>query len=138
MSNLKERKEQLKKDWEKCFEMEISDLLSEEGLSKFWDCRTSVEEAEVMLTVGSIVNAFDISVDGAVGAIIIAGSSNKKTEKKEQKSKDDNSYRVELLDEYIMFDETFETIDEAKEFIKNEALTTEYTVDDFRIIKVYE
>ena len=83
MSNLKERKEQLKKDWEKCFEMEISDLLSEEGLSKFWDCRTSVEEAEVMLTVGSIVNAFDISVDGAVGAIIIAGSSNKKTEKKE-------------------------------------------------------
>ena len=37
-----------------------------------------------------------------------------------------------------MFDETFETIDEAKEFIKNEALTTEYTVDDFRIIKVYE
>lgn len=127
MKTLREMKEELKKEWEDCFDKKIEDKLNDEGLKKFWDDNTTIGEAEVMLTCA----AFDDLFDDLIGAVIFKSSGCKDNKKEVKKP-----FEVERIKDNYFYSEPFETIKEANEFINNICLNSEFKVDDFRIVKV--
>ena len=130
MKTLREMKEELKKEWEDCFDKNIEDKLNDEGLKKFWDDNTTIEEAEVMLTCAAFDDLFD-GLDGLIGAVIFTSSGCKDNKKEVKKP-----FEVERTKDNYFYSESFETIKEANEYINSICLNSEFKVDDFRIVKV--
>lgn len=69
--SLKEKKEQLKENFEKCFEVKLEDVFTEVGIKKYWDENTSVEKAVNMLDKAALNLAIDAMKGDVVGAIIM-------------------------------------------------------------------
>lgn len=124
--SLKEKKEELKKEWEECFEMKIEDKLTEKGLKKFWDENTSIEEAEEMLTRAAIYDLVGMLED-FVGVAIIKGNPNKN-------EKSGKKYRV--VGDGFTSDKTFTTIEGAENYRDEMAKTSHFTVDELDIVEV--
>ena len=131
---LKERKEELKNVWESIFEKKIEEALTEKGLAKFWDENTSFDMAGNMLDKAAILESLgNLTVGDIEGVIII-----------EKRVCDDDTdevtvpYEVERVADHYFYEEKFETEEDAKEFIRNTAMETEYKVSDFRVVKVCE
>ena len=132
MKTLREMKEELKKEWEDCFNKKIEDKFYDEDLKRFWDDNTKIEEAKVMLTCAALDDllvGLD-GLDGLVGTVIFKSSGCK--DKKEVKK----PFEVERIKDNYFYSESFETIKEANEYINNICLNSEFKVDDFRIVKV--
>lgn len=77
-AEMRSKKAELKAEWETCFEEKIENVLTDEGLEKFWDDSTSIREATEMLTVAALQDAFGILDSGDVDMIMI--SLDKKTD----------------------------------------------------------
>ena len=125
--SLKEKKEELKKAWEECFEMKIEDKLNDKGLEHFWSDDTSEEEAAELLTAGAIDMLLDDMLDDLVGIAIIKGNPNKN-------EKSGKKYRV-VGDDFTS-DKTFTTIEGAENYRDEMAKTSHFTVDELDIVEV--
>lgn len=125
--SLKEKKEELKKEWEECFKMKIEDKLNDKGLEHFWSDDTSEQEAADLLTAGAIDMLLDDMLDDLVGIAIIKGNPNK-NEKSEKK------YRV--VGDGFTSDKTFTTIEGAENYRDEMAKTSHFTVDELDIVEV--
>lgn len=136
--SLKEKKIEMKDVWESCFELKLEDKLTEKGLKKFWDENTSIEEAEEMLTRAAIYDLVDSLFDSLADKIIIGvGGCNDKDERGEKccNVKHEESFKVIRIKDHIVFKDVFETRDEAYEFIKEMAMNSRYSVNDFVVCK---
>lgn len=132
---LKEQKIEMKNDWEKCFEKKIEDKLTEKGLKKFWDENTSLEEAEAMLTHAAVDDFVEHLMGSLAGAIIIGvGGCLDEEENDEQ----EEQFQVYRSRDNFFYEETFDSVDAAKDFIKEQAMNSTYKVDDFKVVKVYD
>ena len=125
--SLKEKKEELKKAWEECFEMKIEDKLNDKGLKHFWSDDTSEKEAAELLTAGAIDMLLDDMLEDLVGIAIIKGNTNK-NEKRGKK------YRV--VGDGFTSDKTFTTIEGAENYRDEMAKTSHFTVDELDIVEV--
>lgn len=125
--SLKEKKEELKKAWEECFEMKIEDKLSDKGLKHFWSDDTSEKEAAELLTAGAIDMVLDDMLEDLVGIAIIMGNTNK-NEKRGKK------YRV--VGDGFTSDKTFTTIEGAENYRDEMAKASHFTVDELDIVEV--
>lgn len=132
---LKEQKIEMKNDWEKCFEKKIEDKLTEKGLKKFWDENTSLEDAEAMLTHAAVDDFVEHLMGSLAGAIIIGvGGCLDEEENDEQ----EEQFQVYRSHDNFFYEETFDSVDAAKDFIKEQAMNSTYKVDDFKVVKVYD
>ena len=122
-NNLRNKKEEIKNNWEKIFEKKIEEFITPEGIEVFWDDKTPFEEALMMLDIAAVAYA-------------IEGIHNLK------KEDDDNTktkkFQVFNLKTKSLYVNTFDSVKEAKEFIKELAMSTLFTVNDFKIVKVYD
>lgn len=131
--NARERKEGLKNEWEKCFEKKIEDALTDEGIKHFWDERTSVDEAADLLTAVAVGDLVESLLNNHSGIVVKVSS--KKAEKKNCKAKNFRPFMVIGKPDRYCYDERFETPEAAYEFIKNEAMHSILSVDDFMVVK---
>lgn len=125
--SLKEKKEELKKAWEECFEMKIEDKLNDKGLEHFWSDDTSEKEAAELLTAGAIDMLLDDMLDDLLGIAIIKGNPNKN-------EKSGKKYRV--VGDGFTSDKTFTTIEGAENYRDEMAKTSHFTVDELDIVEV--
>ena len=125
--SLKEKKEELKKAWEECFEMKIEDKLNDKGLEHFWSDDTSETEAAELLTAGAIDMLLDDMLDDLLGIVIIKGNHNKN-------EKSGKKYRV--VGDGFTSDKTFTTIEGAENYRDEMAKTSHFTVDELDIVEV--
>ena len=125
--SLKEKKEELKKVWEECFEMKIEDKLNDKGLEHFWSDDTSEKEAADILTAGAIDMLLDDMLEDLVGIAIIKGNPNKN-------EKSGKKYRV--VGDGFTSDKTFTTIEGAENYRDEMAKTSHFTVDELDIVEV--
>ena len=125
--SLKEKKEELKKEWEECFKMKIEDKLNDKGLEHFWSDDTSEKEAAEILTAGAIDMLLDDMLDDLVGIAIIKGNPNKN-------EKSGKKYRV--VGDGFTSDKTFTTIEGAENYRDEMAKTSHFTVDELDIVEV--
>ena len=135
--SLKEKKIEMKNYWENCFELKIEDKLTEEGLKKFWDENTSFKEAEEMLTHAAIDNLVGHLLDSLACEIII-GVGGCKDEEEENDDTETEKFEVFRSKDNFFYENVFDSAESAKEFIRELAMSTTYTVDDFKIAKVYD
>lgn len=148
MCTLKEKKETLKKEWERCFEMPIEEKLNEKGLEKFWDDATTVEEAEELLTsvaidllierhIGCLGEVIGSIIGDAAKVIVIAGGSDKKLCKGEEKNEGAAAKKFAVLEkeDSHVYPDRFETADEAYDFIKVICMNSTHTFDDFKVVE---
>ena len=124
--SLKEKKEELKKEWEECFKMKIEDKLNDKGLEHFWSDDTSEKEAAELLTAGAIDMLLDDMLDDLVGIAIIKGNPNKNERR--------GRYRV--VGDGFKSDKTFTTIEGAESYRDEMAKTSHFTVDELDIVEV--
>ena len=66
MSKLYDQKREMKKDWEKCFGIELEEKLNEKGINKFWSDETSEKEALDLLTAAGTDYLIEEIIDGAI------------------------------------------------------------------------
>ena len=139
--SLRERKEQLVNKWEEIFEQKIGDHLSIKGLSVFWSDDTSYEGAVAMLDKAALLmvvqeatDNINVSVNGNELVIVIDRDNEEEGEEDGDVRK---PFEVERVPDNWFFVEKFETEDEARQFIREQAMTTPYTLKDFRVVKVY-
>ena len=123
--SLKEKKEELKKAWEECFEMKIEDKLNDKGLEHFWDDATTFNEADELLTGAGMV----IVIESVLGF------------DKDEPCNVNNGkpYRVARVEDgKITFieDDEFETEDAAKAEIQERVNHSTHTLSDFCVIQV--
>lgn len=123
MSKLREKKEEIKKEWESCFEMKLEDVFTDSGLNHFWDERTSENEAADMLTAAAISSLIDdvISI-----AVIRHG--------KHGKPKDKNKKFSIVVDGKVL-DRKFTTPEGAENYREELAKTSKYTMDDIKVVQ---
>ena len=127
--SLKEKKEELKKAWEECFEMKIEDKLNNKGLEHFWSDATTVNEAEELLTGAAIGMVLDSIIESVLGF------------DKDEPCNVNNGkpYRVARVEDgKITFieDDEFETEDAAKAEIQERVSHSTHTLSDFCVIQV--
>ena len=133
----KAKKEELKHEWEKCFSKKMEDKFTEKGIKKFWDDNTSTEEAAKMLTNAALDDVFgpifgDIAKN--IGSVIVC-------ELKDDYDDDEvnDQFEVYCEPEKDFVGVTFDSVEEAKDFIKEKAMNShKYTVDDFKVVRVYD
>ena len=144
MPEVRKAKEELKNEWEKCFNKKIEDKFSEKGLKKFWDDKTSVEEAEAMLTGAAIDDAINHLIISGLGAIIIGHIGHdghkeeqaNKTEKNESNSDFDYNVFDTVKQEFVSVgNETWEIADEEA---KKYCLENGVKYADVKICKMYD
>lgn len=123
-NNLRNKKEELKNEWEGCFNKKIETYISPEGIEAFWDDKTPLDEVALMLDIAAV-------------AYVIEGLSNSLKEKDDDNTKA-NKLQVFNLKEECFYKKTFDSVNEAKKYIKEVATSTPFTVDDFKIVKVYD
>ena len=125
---LRKEKELLIQKWEECFHKKVTDILSESGMNKFFDDNTSITEATVMLTIPAIADALDKAEDeDAVRVVVI-----------DDEDAEEGKFTVLRVTDESLCNKRFETKEEAEDFIKEQALHTRYTVDEFKIVKVVD
>ena len=125
---LRKEKELLVQKWEECFHKKVTDILSESGMNKFFDDNTSITEATVMLTIPAIADALDKAEDeDAVRVVVI-----------DDEDAEEGKFTVLRITDESLCNKRFETKEEAKDFIKEQALHTRYTIDEFKIVKVVD
>ena len=127
--SLKEKKEELKKAWEECFEMKIEDKLNDKGLGHFWSDETTFNEAEELLTGAAIGMVLDSIIESVLGF------------DKDEPCNVNNGkpYRVARVEDgKITFieDDEFETEDAAKAEIQERVNHSTHTLSDFCVIQV--
>lgn len=132
--SLKEKKEELKKAWEECFEMKIEDKLNDKGLEHFWSDDTSEKEAAEILTAGAIDMLLDDMLDDLLGIVIIKGNPNKNEKSGKKYKKSGKKYRV--VGDGFTSDKTFTTIEGAENYRDEMAKASHFTVDDLEIVEV--
>lgn len=148
MKDLNKEKEALKREWERCFEMPITEKLNEKGLEKFWSEETKIEEAQDLLTsaaidllieshIGCLGEIIGSIIGDAAKVIVIAGGSDKKLCKDEEKKEE--HFRViefkEISGDEVMHKEVFYTAEAAEDYIKEICLTSTRMRDDFKIVQ---
>lgn len=129
---LKERKQELVKNWEEIFEKNITEALTVKGLERFWSDDTPYEEAGCMLDNAAILEVVTALENEVIGVAVAHVS---------RVDKDDESetpYEVERTTDHYFFEEKFKTKEDAKQFIEMQAMATPYTIHDFRVVKVVE
>lgn len=125
---LRKEKELLIQKWEECFHKKVTDILSESGMNKFFDDNTSITEATVMLTIPAIADALEKAEDeDAVRVVVI-----------DDEDAEEGKFTVLRVTDESLCNKRFETKEEAEDFIKEQALHTRYTVDEFKIVKVVD
>ena len=125
---LRKEKELLIQKWEECFHKKVTDILSESGMEKFFDDNTSITEATVMLTIPAIADALEKAEDeDAVRVVVI-----------DDEDAEEGKFTVLRITDESLCSKRFETKEEAEDFIKEQALHTRYTVDEFKIVKVID
>ena len=124
---LRKEKELLIQKWEECFHKKVTDILSESGMNKFFDDNTSITEAIVMLTIPAIADALEKAESDDVVRVVIA-----------DEDAEEGKFTVLRITDESLCNKRFETKEEAKDFIKEQALHTRYTVDEFKIVKVVD
>ena len=125
---LRKEKELLIQKWEECFHKKVTDILSESGMNKFFDDNTSITEATVMLTIPAIADALDKAEgEDAVRVVVI-----------DDEDAEEGKFTVLRITDESLCNKRFETKEEAEDFIKEQALHTRYTVDEFKIVKVVD
>ena len=125
---LREEKELLVQKWEECFHKKVTDVLSESGMNKFFDDNTSITEATVMLTIPAIADALDkAESEDAVRVVVI-----------DDEDAEEGKFTVLRITDESLCSKRFETKEEAEDFIKEQALHTRYTIDEFKIVKVVD
>ena len=125
---LRKEKELLIQKWEECFHKKVTDILSESGMEKFFDDNTSITEATVMLTIPAIADALEKAEDeDAVRVVVI-----------DDEDAEEGKFTVLRITDESLCNKRFETKEEAEDFIKEQALHTRYTVDEFKIVKVID
>lgn len=125
---LRKEKELLIQKWEECFHKKVTDILSESGMEKFFDDNTSITEATVMLTIPAIADALDkAESEDAVRVVVI-----------DDEDAEEGKFTVLRITDESLCSKRFETKEEAEDFIKEQALHTRYTVDEFKIVKVID
>ena len=125
---LRKEKELLIQKWEECFHKKVTDILSESGMNKFFDDNTSITEATVMLTIPAIADALDkAESEDAVRVVVI-----------DDEDAEEGKFTVLRITDESLCSKRFETKEEAEDFIKEQALHTRYTVDEFKIVKVVD
>ena len=135
--SLKEKKIEMKDAWERCFGLKLEDKLTEKGLKKFWDENTSFKEAEAMLTHAAIDDIVGNLFDSLAGAIII-GIGGCKDEEEANDDTETEQFQVLRSKDDFLYENVFDSVESAKEFIRDMAMNTMHTVDDFKIVKVYD
>lgn len=125
---LRKEKELLIQKWEECFHKKVTDILSESGMEKFFDDNTSITEATVMLTIPAIADALEKAEgEDAVRVVVI-----------DDEDAEEGKFTVLRVTDESLCSKRFETKEEAEDFIKEQALHTRYTVDEFKIVKVVD
>ena len=125
---LRKEKELLIQKWEECFHKKVTDILSESGMNKFFDDNTSITEATVMLTIPAIADALDkAESEDAVRVVVI-----------DDEDAEEGKFTVLRITDESLCNKRFETKEEAEDFIKEQALHTRYTIDEFKIVKVID
>ena len=125
---LRKEKELLVQKWEECFHKKVTDVLSESGMNKFFDDNTSITEATVMLTIPAIADALDKAEgEDAVRVVVI-----------DDEDAEEGKFTVLRITDESLCNKRFETKEEAEDFIKEQALHTRYTIDEFKIVKVVD
>lgn len=125
---LRKEKELLIQKWEECFHKKVTDILSESGMNKFFDDNTSITEATIMLTIPAIADALDKAEDeDAVRVVVI-----------DDEDAEEGKFTVLRITDESLCNKRFETKEEAEDFIKEQALHTRYTIDEFKIVKVVD
>ena len=125
---LRKEKELLVQKWEECFHKKVTDVLSESGMNKFFDDNTSITEATIMLTIPAIADALDKAEgEDAVRVVVI-----------DDEDAEEGKFTVLRITDESLCNKRFETKEEAEDFIKEQALHTRYTVDEFKIVKVVD
>lgn len=124
---LRKEKELLIQKWEECFHKKVTDILSESGMNKFFDDNTSITEATVMLTIPAIADALEKAESDDVVRVVIA-----------DEDAEEGKFTVLRTTDESLCNKRFETKEEAKDFIKEQALHTRYTIDEFKIVKVVD
>ena len=123
-NDLRNKKEEFKNNWERCFEKKIETYITPEGIEDFWDDKTPLDEAILMLDIAAVT-------------YVIESLSNNLKEKDDANTKA-NKLQVFNLKEECFYEKTFDSVNEAKEYIKEVAMSTPFTVNDFKIVKVYD
>lgn len=125
---LRKEKELLIQKWEECFHKKVTDILSESGMNKFFDDNTSITEATIMLTIPAIADALDEAEgEDAVRVVVI-----------DDEDAEEGKFTVLRITDESLCSKRFETKEEAEDFIKEQALHTRYTIDEFKIVKVVD
>lgn len=125
---LRKEKEKLIQKWEECFNKKVSDVLSESGLNKFFDDGTSITEATIMLTIPAIADALEEAEgEDAVRVVVI-----------DDEDDEEGKFTVLRITDESLCSKRFDTKEEAEDFIKDQALHTRYTIDEFKIVKVVD
>lgn len=125
---LRKEKELLIQKWEECFHKKVTDVLSESGMNKFFDDNTSITEATIMLTIPAIADALDKAEgEDAVRVVVI-----------DDEDAEEGKFTVLRITDESLCNKRFETKEEAEDFIKEQALHTRYTIDEFKIVKVVD
>ena len=125
---LRKEKELLIQKWEECFHKKVTDILSESGMNKFFDENTSITEATVMLTIPAIADALEKAESEDVVRVVVIDDEDAK----------EGKFTVLRITDESLCSKRFETKEEAEDFIKEQALHTRYTVDEFKIVKVVD
>lgn len=125
---LRKEKELLVQKWEECFHKKVTDVLSKSGMNKFFDDNTSIAEATIMLTIPAIVDALEEAEgEDAVRVVVI-----------DDEDAEEGKFTVLRITDESLCSKRFETKEEAEDFIKEQALHTRYTVDEFKVVKVVD
>lgn len=124
--SLRERKEELIKGWEECFGVELKTQVNERGFEFIWDDSTSALEVRGFLTFVAV----NMCVDDIFGAVISI--------KNKKEDSDVKPFKVMRTKDNFIYREEFETEEAAKEHIKGIAMSTSYTVEDFKVIQVHD
>ena len=125
-----EKKQELKKEWEECFEKTMESSFTALGIAKFWSDETSLEEAEALLTGAAINDLLCDIVDKVEGfAVIGIGEGREAAEEQFQVY---NKVTKEF------YDKVFTSKEDADEFVVREACATIYKHSDFKVVQVYD
>ena len=136
---LRKEKELLIQKWEECFHKKVTDILSESGMNKFFDDNTSIAEATIMLTIPAIADALDEAEgEDAVRAIVKDNEDAVRVVVIDDEDAEEGKFTVLRTTDESLCSMRFETKEEAEDFIKEQALHTRYTVDEFKIVKVID
>ena len=138
-SYLTEKKNEIRKEWEDCFEVNMEDAINTEGIKFFYDENTSIDEATDMLTAIAIELTFGRIIDelGDIDGIAIISRKKDKPKSKETEGSECKKGKFAVLEKSDghVYADRFKTDEEANDFIKTICMNTTHTFDDFKVIQ---